>query len=336
MMLMNRQLRMFSNNLHVPRRNCTSRSVKKPPAKLLSKKPFLEIVDRDIGKADKPRVEDVNKHLLQSVYSVCGLSPVARVKLMQHVWKEAEKNGFTFTINEYNDYLRNLVLYRLPFEPVDFLKSMEGVQLNKYTHQLLIQAHAHRGEADVIRKLLEHDGSETINQQEHGWLMHAYIRNGDADSADIVEENLRVQPTIDLYDPVIRVHSELGSVSGIQDTFTKMAENGISPEIDTYLNMLESLAFGNHPKLIKSALNDMEVLADVADHFEPVIRKCVIRGHFSTASKLLSRVQRDKERLQMYDDHIKQRKAFLKSLKEGKRDSGVLPSEEKPDIIEKY
>jgi len=313
MMLMNRQLRMFSNNLHVPRRNCTSRSVKKPPAKLLSKKPFLEIVDRDIGKADKPRVEDVNKHLLQSVYSVCGLSPVARVKLMQHVWKEAEKNGFTFTINEYNDYLRNLVLYRLPFEPVDFLKSMEGVQLNKYTHQLLIQAHAHRGEADVIRKLLEHDGSETINQQEHGWLMHAYIRNGDADSADIVEENLKVEPTIDLYDPVISVHAELGSVSGIRDTFTKMVDRGIPPAIGTYLNLLESLAFGNRPKLVKKALDDMKNFADVSDHLEPLIHRCVIRGDYSTATTLLSYVKRDKERLQMYEDEIKQRKAFLKS-----------------------
>jgi len=269
----------------------------------------------------------VKKLLGLSVHSVVGQSPANRVKLMQHVWKEAEKKGFAFTINEYNDYLRYLVFYRLPFEPVDFVKSMKGVQPNKYTHQLLIKAYAHQGEPDVITKLMEHDGSETINQQSHGWLMHAYIRNGDVESADNVEDNLKVKPTIQLYNPVVAVHAELGSVSGIQDTFTKMSENGISPKIDTYLDMLDSLAIGNHPHLIKSALDNMEDLADLADHFEPLIRRCVINCHYSAASKLLSCVERDKERLTIYEDHIKQSKAYFKSLKESRKDGGVYRKE---------
>jgi len=331
-MLASRQLRFSYNLLHVPQRNCTTTNVKKPPAKLLTKKAFLEIVDRKTGELT---AKDVDQFLGLSVGSVVNQKDVDRVELMQHVWKEAEKKGFTLPINMYNKYLKCFVFHRLPFQPVDFLKSMEGIQPDEYTYQLLIHAYAHRGEPDVIRKLLEHDGSESINQQSHGWLMHAYIRNGDVESADNVEDNLKVKPTIKLYNPVVAVHAELGSVSGIEDTFTKMAENGISPEIDTYLDMLDSLAFGNHPKLIKKALNNMENLAGLAGHFEPLIRKCVIRGHYSTATTLLSCVKRDKERLQMYEDHIKERKAFLKSLKEGRRESGVLPSEEKPDIIEK-
>lgn len=165
--------------------------------------------------------------------------------------------------------------------------------------------------------------------------MHAYIRKGDTESADNVEENLKVKPTIQLYNPVFAVHAELGSVSGIEDTLTKMAENGIPPEIETYIGMLDSLAIGNHPQLIKSALDNMENVADVADHFEPLIRKCVIRGHYSTATMLLSRVKRNKERFQMYEDEIKKREAYLKSLKEGRSDGGVSSSEEKPDVIEK-
>jgi len=268
--LVSRQLRFSYNILHVPRRNCTATNVKKPPAKLLSKKAFLEIVDR---KKEKLTVKDVEQFLGLSVHSVIRVNPADRVKLMQHVWKEGEKNGFTFTINQYNEYLKCLVFHRLPFEPVDYLKGMEGVQLNKYTHQLLIRAYAHRGEPDVIRKLMDYDGSESINQQDHGWLMHAYVRNGDVESADSVEENLKVKPTIKLYEPVIAVHAELGSVSGIQDTFTKMGESGVAPEIGTYLKMLESLAIGNHPQLIKSALDNMEDLDGLADHFEPLIRQ---------------------------------------------------------------
>jgi len=311
MMLASRQLRMFSNNLlHVPQRNCTSRSVKKPPAKLLGKKPFLAIVDDKIGKADKPRVEDVKALLIQSVYSVCGLKPVGRAELMQHVWKEAERKGFTFTINEYNRYLRNLVLYRLPFEPLDFVKSMEGVQLNKYTYQLLIRAYAQRGEPDMIRKLMKYDGSETVNQQDHGWLVHAYIRSGDAESADSVID--KVKPTINLYNPVIRAHAELGNAEDIDNIFTKMGESGI-PARGTYLGMLDSLAIGNHLHLIECALDNMEDLADLADDFEPIIRKCVIRGHYRAASMLLNRVERDKEQLKIYEDHIRYRKAFIKS-----------------------
>jgi len=150
-----------------------------------------------------------------------------------------------------------------------------------------------------------------------------------------VEENLKVEPTIDLYDPVIWVHAELGSVSGIQGTFMKMAENGIPPAIATYLNMFESLAIGNHPQLIKTALDNMEDLDGLADHFEPLIRKCVIRRHYSTATTLLSCVKRDKERLKIYEDHIKRRNAYLKSLKESRSDGGVSSSEETPNTIEK-
>jgi len=167
-MLVSRQLRFSYNLLHVPQRNCTATNVKKPPAKLLSRKLFLQIVDR---KKEKLTVQDVEKFLVLSVYSVVNQNDAGRVELMRHVWKEAEKNGFTFTVDRYNQYLRNLVLHRLPFEPVDFVKSMKCIQPNKYTHQLLIRAYAHRGEPDVIRKLMEHNGSETIDQQDHGWLM---------------------------------------------------------------------------------------------------------------------------------------------------------------------
>ena len=44
-----------------------------------------------------------------------------------------------------------------------------------------------------------------------------------------MEVNLKVKLTIDLYNPVIRIHAELGSVTGIQDTLAKMAESGIPP-----------------------------------------------------------------------------------------------------------
>jgi len=170
-MLASRQLRFSYNLLHVPQRYCTSTNVKKPPAKLLSRKLFLQIVDR---KKEKLTVQDVEKYLVLSVHSVVNQSPVDRVELMQHVWKEAERKGLTFRVDSYNQYLRNLVLHRLPFEPVDFVKSMEGIQPNKYTYQLLIQSYAHRGEPDVITKLMKQGGSETIHQQPHGWLMHAY------------------------------------------------------------------------------------------------------------------------------------------------------------------
>jgi len=311
-MLASRQLRFSYNLLHVPQRNCTATNVKKPPSKLFSRKLFLQIVDQ-YSRTGKRTSKDVQQLLALSVHNVVNQNDDGRVELIQHVWKEAERNGFTFRVDLYNEVLKHLVFCRLPFEPVDFVKSMEGIQPDEYTYQLLIKAHAHRGEPEVIRKLMEYDGSEAISQQSHGWLMHAYIRNGDADSADNVEENLRIEPTIDLYDPVISVHAELGSVSGIQYTFRKMAASGIPPTIAMYLNMLESLAIGNHPKLIKNALYNMENLADVADHFEPLIRRCVIRGHYNTATTLLRCVKRDRERLQMYEDHIKEHKAFFKS-----------------------
>merc|ERR1712183_1221518 len=105
----------------------------------------------------------------------------------------------------------------------------------------------------------------------------------------------KVDLDISLYYPVIGVYAELGNLKGIENTITKMAERGIQPVTYTYVNMLDCLAIGNHPHLIDSVLDNMEDVAVVADHFEPLIRKCVIRGDYSTASKLLSRVERDKE-----------------------------------------
>lgn len=312
-------------------------SIKKPPGKLLGKKSFLEIVDREIGKADKPRFEKVEHHLFKSVHSVADLSPAGRVKLMQHVWKEAEKKGFIFNVHHYNSTLKSLVFLRLPFEPLDLLKSMEGkgIELNKYTYQLLIQKYAHQGDSEMIRKLLWHHGSETINQENHGWLMHAYIRNGDAESADNVEEFLmrKVDPDISLYSPVINVHAELGNLKGVQNTIAKMAERGIQPVTydvtGWYVSILDCLAIGNHRHLIDSVLDNMEDVAVVADHFEPLIRRCLIRGDYSTASKLLSRVDRERERLQMYEDRIKNHIAY-RSAKKHRTGSGVS-SQRKPD-----
>merc|ERR1711964_178734 len=94
-----------------------------------------------------------------------------------------------------------------------------------------------------------------------------------------------------------------------------MVENEIGPDIKTYLDMFESLAIGNHVRLIDSALDNMENLADLAHHFEPVIRQCVLRGHYSSASKLLNRVETNRERVQMYEDFINDQLAFRKSVK---------------------
>ena len=56
--------------------------------------------------------------------------------LQHHTQPIIHQHSNLATINQYNNYLKHLVYHRLPFEPVDFVKSMKGIQPNNYTRQL--------------------------------------------------------------------------------------------------------------------------------------------------------------------------------------------------------
>lgn len=182
------------------------------------------------------------------VCDVCDETPESRVDLLRYVWKEMESKDVKSNIGMYNTLLKNLVYYRLPFEPGDFLKEMKGVRAKHTTYSLLIQAYAIRGDTEAISQLIKRIGGDIrYNTQDYGWLMHAHIRNGHPQTADKILKELteKVKPDVWMYEPLIKAHAELGDIENVAATILCMDESDVYPTSGSYyLGMLHSMAIG--------------------------------------------------------------------------------------------
>merc|ERR1712193_153869 len=262
----------------------------KSQRKLLTKKEFLEDF---CGRLEACNAEEDGGLFLHScAQDVCDETAVGRADLLHYVWNELDLKGMGGAkVAFFNQYLALLVHERLDFDPIVALKELKGESANTTTTSLLIQAYAMRGNPGMVTKLLKPLGDH-VEQDVYGWLAQAFIRNGEDNKAKIIIDAIKEKTKlgVPLYTPLINIHAEQGDLEKVERTIFEMVDANIRPTSQLYISLLEHLVIGKHTDLLEMTLDNIDGVQCLSEDFEPLVRRCVLRGDFAAADVFLNSV----------------------------------------------
>jgi len=229
--------------------------------------------------------------------------------------REIQAHGHSINIKEYNLMLGLIVRQRLPYDPLEFLQHMGKVEADDVTRMCLFRSFAMKGDIDMAFRILKQINSD-MRSNLYGWLVHAYLRNGEAEKADVLfnEAKVKFEPDLRLYEPLIYFHAELGDLRNLSETIYEMVGSNFSPNASLYCAMLDHLAYGKHASLLEPVMSNIDDIDRLAnENFFSLIVKSMVRQDYEAARIFMNRVTGEaREKMTLVEDQLSSRESDAK------------------------
>jgi len=194
--------------------------------------------------------------------SLVVYSAKERQKMFHNVWQQLEQMYVKKTIPLINAALR-VMLENEEFPSAAFLETMQNVQANSYTFELLYAHNLRVGNKEQASKILEHinNGGMSLGVTGYNALITYYLYSGKENWIEDELENLLVimkdsdvQPTCDTYEAIMIYHAANGDYNGIKSAISAAVNEGTAIYPRNILNLTVHLVMNGHSNMTKQIL----------------------------------------------------------------------------------